>query len=202
MNIMFNIDKKYMKVYTGGVVMNNKKGKEGRESKETKNKCERVCNSNVGVSEKMLREQFLDERILGLKELRDNISSVFETVVKSYRDVLVGNAKKGGETVSIIATELLTELLEPYKFNTVVQFDEATKQYEVIIDEINAAGSGETKEEAIEVTIDNVLALTEDYFDDIDLYMRIESQRRYYPYFMKIKHCKDREELIRVLNLQ
>jgi len=110
--------------------------------------------------------------------------------------------QRKGETVSIIATELLTELLEPYKFNTVVQFDEATKQYEVIIDEINAAGSGETKEEAIEVTIDNVLALTEDYFDDIDLYMRIESQRRYYPYFMKIKHCKDREELIRVLNLQ
>lgn len=95
----------------------------------------------------------------------------------------------------------MTELLEPYKFNTIIQYDEATNQYEVIIDEINAAGSGETKEEAIEITLDNVLALAEDYFEDIELYMRIETQRKYYPYFMKIKHCKDREELAKVLNL-
>ena len=143
----------------------------------------------------------LDEKVIGLRELRDNLSSVFEKVVRNYRDALVGNAKKGGETATLTSTSLLTELLEPYKFNTVVQFDEATKQYEVIIDEINAAGSGGTKEEAIEVAIDNVLALTEDYFEDIELYMRIESQRKYYPYFMKIKYCKNREELIKVLNL-
>jgi len=150
------------------------------------------------VCKKMM---LLDEKVIGLRELRDNISSVFEKVVRNYRDALVGNAKKGGETATLISTSLLTELLEPYKFNTVVQFDEATKQYEVIIDEINAAGSGGTKEEAIEVAIDNVLALTEDYFEDIELYMRIESQRKYYPYFMKIKYCKNREELIKVLNL-
>lgn len=44
-----------------------------------------------------------------------------------------------------------------------LQFDDATKQYEIIIDEIGAFGSGITMEEAIDVTLDNVLALTEDF---------------------------------------
>lgn len=179
-----------------------KEKKEDRVIKERKSsKREKVCNSKRGINVEMLREQLVADRVIGLKELRDNISNVFESVVKNYQDVVVGNAKKGGETVSIIATGLLTELLEPYKFNTIIQYDEATNQYEVIIDEINAAGSGETKEEAIEITLDNVLALAEDYFEDIELYMRIDTQRKYYPYFMKIKHCKDREELAKVLNL-
>lgn len=179
-----------------------KEKKEGREIKERKkSKRENVCNLKRGVRVEMLREQLFQDRIIGLKELRDDISNVYENVVKSYRDVVVGNVKKGGETASIIATWLLTELLEPYKFNTIIQYDEATNQYEVIIDEINAAGSGDTKEEAIEIALDNILALTEDYFEDIELYMRIESQKKYYPYFMKIKHCKDREELAKVLDL-
>jgi len=85
--------------------------------------------------------------------------------------------------------------------NSIIKFDEATNQYEIVIDEINAAGSGSTKEEAIDVTIDNVLALTEDFFEDIDLYMRMDQYRKQYPYFMKIKKCKDRDELAKLLGL-
>lgn len=147
------------------------------------------------------QNQLIGGNVVGLKELRDNISTVFESAINNFQEVLIGNTKKGGNTASIISTWLLTELLESYKFNPLVKFDEDTKQYEITIDEINATGSGISKEDAIEVTLDNVLALTEDFFDEIELYMRMEAYKKHYPYFMRIKHCKNKEELAKVLDL-
>ena len=109
--------------------------------------------------------------------------------------------KKGGPTVSIISTDLLKDILEKYEFNPEITYDGETKQHEICLKEINAYGSGDTKEEAIRIVLDNVMALTEDFFEDIELYMRMDPQKKQYPYFMRISYCKTESELLRVLNL-
>ena len=140
-------------------------------------------------------------KIIGLKDLRNNISDIIFKVINNFQVVLTGNVKKGGPTVSIISTDLLEDILEKYEFNPEITFDEETKQHEICLKEINAFGSGDTKEEATRIILDNIMALTEDFFEDIELYMRIDPPKKQYPYFMRISHCKTESELLEVLNL-
>lgn len=146
-------------------------------------------------------DTMFEKRILGLRDLRSNLSEVMGKAINSFEEILSGNVKKGGETASIISTKLLTEILEAYKFNPTISFDEATNQYEVAIDEIGIYGSGDTKEEAIEVAVDLVIDSTNDYFDNRELYMRIPDMREKFPYYLRISHCSNIEELLEVLNL-
>ncbi|KUO75482.1 MAG: hypothetical protein APF77_22725 [Clostridia bacterium BRH_c25] len=140
-------------------------------------------------------------KVIGLKDFRNNVSDIIFKVINNFQEVLTGNAKKGGPTVSIIATDLLEDILKKYEFNPEVTFDEETKQHEICIKEINAFGSGDSEEEAIQIMLDNVMALMEDFFEDIELYMRMDPQKKQYPYFMRISHCKTESELLKVLNL-
>ena len=140
-------------------------------------------------------------KIIGLKDFRNNVSDIIFKVINNFQVVLTGNVKKGGPTVSIISTDLLKDILEKYEFNPEITYDGETKQHEICLKEINAFGSGDTKEEAIRIILDNVMTLTEDFFEDIELYMRMDPQKKQYPYFMRISHCKNESELLKVLNL-
>lgn len=146
-------------------------------------------------------DTMFEKRILGLRDLRSNLSEVIGKAINSFEEILSGNAKTGGDTASIISTKLLTEILEVYKFNPTIDFDEVTEQYEVAIDEIGIYGSGDTKEEAIEVTVDLVIDSTNDYFQNKELYMRIPDMREKFPYYLRISHCNSIEDLLEVLNL-
>ena len=116
--------------------------------------------------------------IMGIADLRKDLSSVIDNAIERFQEAVAGNVKKGGKTVTIISTELLDILLGCYQFSPSLSYDDSTQQYEVIIPEIDASGFGETKQDAIEVLLDNIVSLTEDYFDDIELYVRIEKYKK------------------------
>lgn len=146
--------------------------------------------------------EMIGGNVLGLRKFRENVSTIFDKVVNNFSDALVGNNKKGGKTVSILNTEVLCNLLDTFDFSPKVTFDSKTEQYEIFIDEINANGFGETKEEAIKITIDNILALSDDYFKNIDLYYRMNDYKKIYGYFLRIKYCKNNiDKLIEILHL-
>lgn len=71
-------------------------------------------------------------------------------------------------------------------FNTELSFDEATNQYQCIISELNTGGGGDTEDDAIEIALDNVIALMEDFFEDIELYRKVlnnfKEKEKYYLY--------------------
>lgn len=180
------------------IIVNRNSITEGVKYKESVN--EKLVNLERG-NNKLNNILIKDNEILGIKELRNNISDIFSKAINNFQEILTGNAKKGGKTISILSTDLLDEILELYKFNTIIDFDEATRQYEINIPEIDTQGSGDTKEEAIEIALDNAMALTEDYFEELQLYMHMENTKKQYPYFLRIKHCKNRSELIDMLNL-
>ena len=175
--------------------------------RETIIKKEGSRGGNKGESRPLIKGGFINVeniggmKIIGLKDFRNNVSDIVFKVINNFQVVLTGNVKKGGPTVSIISTDLLEDILEKYEFNPEITYDEETKQHEIHLKEINAFGSGDTKEEAIKIVLDNVIALTEDFFEDIELYMRMDPQKKQYPYFMRISHCKNESELLKVLNL-
>ncbi|MDI6602464.1 MAG: hypothetical protein QME46_11920 [Thermoanaerobacteraceae bacterium] len=142
-----------------------------------------------------------NRNVIGLRELRRNISELFHFSVYNFKDFLIGNTKKGGKTVTLISTDLLNDLLENYKFNTEIKFDKGTNQYEAIVDVVDASGCGDTKEEAINMLLDNIIDLCDDYFDNIELYLRVPNTKKQYPYYMRIKNCRNRAELIKILGL-
>jgi len=148
-------------------------------------------------------DKLFDNEVIGTKALRSNLTSYLSKAVNNLQEVLTGNtAVKEAKTVSIIATELLEEVLEAYKFNTSIGKDQETGLYEITVTEIDAAACGQTREEAIEILIDNIVALTEDYEENIELYKQIANTRKMLPYYWRIKHCKDKAELIKVLGLE
>lgn len=143
------------------------------------------------------------KEIIGYRELRENISHVFESVTNNYKVVFSGNAKKvnNGKTAAIISTNMLNEILTAYKFDTTINFDDKTGQWAVAIDEIGIYNNGFGKEETVNEIVDQVVAATEDYFENADLNARIPEMKKMYPYFLRISQCQGRDELIEVLGL-
>ncbi|HOJ09552.1 MAG TPA: hypothetical protein PK733_03055 [Clostridiales bacterium] len=153
--------------------------------------------------DKMIRvsNELFSRDIMGVADLRKDLSSVMDNAIDRFQEVVTGNVKKGGKTATIISTELLDLLLGCYQFNPLISYDNPTQQYEVLVPEIGASGFGETKQDAIDVLLDNIVNLTEDYFDDIELYIRIEKYKKQYPYYLKLKGCVDKNQLLKVLGL-
>lgn len=158
-----------------------------------------VGNMNVAEASSGLFEK----DIIGFRELRSKISEVIDNVTTKFNVVISGNVKKSYDTntVAIISTKILNDILSAYRFNTEVKKDEATGQFEAIQNEIRVYGCGDTKEEAIDQLIDLVVDSTDDYFENVEVYARIPEMRAKYPYFLRINQCRDKEELLKVLNL-
>lgn len=143
-----------------------------------------------------------DKRIIGFTDLRNNLSSIIDKVINQNQEMLSGNVKKSyGETVSIIPTKLLDEILDIYEFKPEINYDENTGQYEILVKEIEAEGFGDTLKEAIETLMDNVIALVDDYFEDLNKYIIFDKYKKQYPYYMKLKHCNSEKEMLKVLNI-
>ena len=82
--------------------------------------------------------------------------------------------------------------------NIIISFDEDTNQYEAIFNKFNIAGCGDTKDEALKMVLENILDLKDDFFENIELYMKINEMKSKYDFFLKIKNCKTTDELIAI----
>lgn len=148
-------------------------------------------------------DKLFTNEIVGMRTLRGNLSECISKAINNFHEIITANAAvKGSKTASIMSTEMLKIMLDScIKFNTLIAFDEATNQYVVSVPELDADGQGNTREEAIEVLLDNIITLTEDYFENIELYLRIENSKKMLPYFERIRHCENMDDMSRVLGL-
>jgi len=124
-------------------------------------------------------------------------------VIYQNKQITIRNAKKGGQTATLISTNNLLNILTVYKFDTKISYDEETNQWEIINSNIYASGCGDTQDEAIEIFLDNVIDLTTEYFDNIDLYLKVENTKEQYPYYLKlINSLENKNNLLEILNLK
>lgn len=151
----------------------------------------------------IMPEKLFENEVVGIKAFRSNLTCYVAKALNNFQEVLAGNtAVKGGKTVSLIPTELFEEVLEVYKFNPIVNFDKETGIYGIIVEEIGALASGETMEKTIGILVDNVVMLTEDYFEKLEFYKGITNMRKMLPYYLRIKHCTTVGKLMNVLGLE
>lgn len=167
----------------------------------TKNKAE--CAARGVRSMKAIQaDRSLFNNVIGFRELRSKISEVIENVITGYNVVISGNIKKNStKTAAIISTKILEDILNVYRFNPVINFDSETNQYEVILNEISIYAYGDTREEAIDMAIDMAIDITEDYFNNAEMYARIAGEKAKYPYFLRIRNCSNIDEVKKVLGL-
>ncbi|MFO7612989.1 MAG: hypothetical protein R6W99_11025 [Clostridia bacterium] len=146
--------------------------------------------------------ELFQESVIGFRELRNNISEVFENVIYNYKIIESSNKKRrNSDSAVILAAKLLDGILYAYAFNPVVQHDTQTGLQKIVLREIDIYGSGETEEDAAASLLNEVIKATVEYFRDIDLNMRIYQQKIKLPYFLKIKQCKTLRELEDLLSL-
>jgi hypothetical protein len=139
---------------------------------------------------------------IGTRELRQNLSSVLDSVVREYRVVYAGNRVRGGPMAAILPADVLAQLVAPFTFAPKVGFDEESRQYYARVPEIMADGVGDAPEDTLEVLLDNVETLIAEFFARADVYMRYPEYRTMYPYYLKLSMASDRAALARVLGLE
>ena len=142
------------------------------------------------------------DTVIGFRELRNNISEVFESVIHNYRIVESTNKKRRqSDSAVILAAKLLDGILYAYTFNPVVQRDTQTGLQKITLNEIDIYGRGKTKDDAAANLLIAVINSTVEYFNNIDLNMRIYQQKIKLPYFLRIRQCKTTDSLKNLLSL-
>ncbi|MBN1624697.1 MAG: hypothetical protein JXN10_04085 [Clostridia bacterium] len=142
------------------------------------------------------------DTVIGFRELRNNISEVFDNVIYNFDIVKSTNKKKRhSDSAVILAAKLLDGILYAYTFKPVVQCDTQTGLQKITLNEIDVVGSGETKEDAAASLLEAVQSSTVEYFSNIDLNIRLDEQKKKLPYYLKIRQCQTLQDLEDLLSL-
>jgi predicted RNase H-like HicB family nuclease len=124
--------------------------------------------------------------IIGSTDLRRDLSDFLSQTINKKRVFLVGRLHRQADTAILMPTEMLVGLLSDVKFDSSVIYDEDTKQYVASIRELNADGVGATREDAVEMALDNVEALLDDFLSSTDKYLSFAKLREHVPYYLKL----------------
>lgn len=131
---------------------------------------------------------------------KQEFPSVFSKALKGFEIITANQKSKKRETVSIISTKLLEDMIEnAYKFNPVIEEDEEGYGYTVALDEVMIFGDGDNLEEAFYDLADNLVDYTVMYLEKPDFYMQIENRENHYPYLRRIAKCSNKDEVLEAI---
>jgi hypothetical protein len=134
-----------------------------------------------------------------INESRNAFTKIFAKVA-SGDVVLCQNGKKfDDKRVLLISDYAAEEILSHFTFNPEITYNEEQKVYEGVIQEIGIATFIESRDQLIEDLIDMCEMFVESYFEDIALSFKFENHRKKYPYALRLKRCKDRDEIRKVV---
>lgn len=141
------------------------------------------------------------EKMVGLRDFRANFAGYMDKVLRQKQVIQVSNKFRPQETATVIDTRLLDLLTADYRFNSQVYLDGPTNQWVAAIDQFNADGVGDTREEAIEMALDNIEALVEDFFENLDYYLKNPKYQKQLPYYLRLNLSQSRDQMRKILNL-
>jgi hypothetical protein len=150
----------------------------------------------------MINDKNSLNKIVGTRELRAKLSSFLDSVINNGTEITTGHIKKkNSETASILPTQILIAMLkDAYAFNLIIEFDKETQQYSAGIDELKIYTVSDTIENVKADIVDLVIDATDEYFQNIGLYIKIPDYKKMYPYFLLIRHCTSTNEVINLIN--
>jgi predicted RNase H-like HicB family nuclease len=144
----------------------------------------------------------IENRLIGIKEFRSNLSDCLNQVIHKKKMILVGNQFRPTETATVIATDTLEALASHFVFTSTVHYDEETKQYVAAVEQFNADGVGDTAEEAIEMALDNIEIAIESFFEKAEIFLKFKKYADLYPYYLRAALAGSRDRLAQMLNFK
>jgi predicted RNase H-like HicB family nuclease len=140
--------------------------------------------------------------LIGTRDFRNNLADYLKQVYDKNQVLRVGKSNRPEESAMVVSSAILGKLVENATFHTEIYFDKETNQYVAAVAEFNGDGVGDTRQEAIEMALDNVESLVEGFFSDVDWYLRSPKHRQLLPQYIKLKLAESREQFTDILGLQ
>ena len=141
----------------------------------------------------LFKEKSISAAKQNLPDIIREASAGYETITRNFK-----SSKE--VKVSIISTEIFEEILDKgYKFNPLIEEDESSKGYTVILNELLIHGDGSTILEALRDLAENVMDYASDYLRRVDFFRQIENRKSHYPYLRRIAKYDDIQKVMEVL---
>lgn len=135
----------------------------------------------------MLKEMRFTEARQQLTTVLDEVQSLLPSIIK---------ARKKTETDTLLITKnMFQDLLSMYKFKTEF-LDEEEGAFSCWIEPLDLYGYGETKEEALNDLINEVLEYSKEFLENRSLFLNTPNRKGHLPYVLRILLSDSRNEVI------
>lgn len=128
----------------------------------------------------------LNECVVGSRDFRNNLSEFLDQAINKKRVFLVGRLHRPTETATLMPTQMLESLVSETRFDSSITYDEETEQYVASVKGFNADGVGATPEEAVEMALDNMESLLDDFLSNTDRYLSFARLREHLPHYLRL----------------
>lgn len=137
--------------------------------------------------------------IAGMKftEARNKLTNVIDRV-QSFTPVVIQPRKESEEYTFLLKQALVIQLLTAYKFDLKLA-DEEEGSYAFWLEPFDLYGYGETREEALNSLVEDVLTYVEDYLANPVRYFNAPNRRHHLPFVLKVTMCNNAEEVKHML---
>jgi antitoxin YefM len=128
--------------------------------------------------------------VLNATEVRRDWSSWIDRVVREKPSVV----KRTHDYFVGISVEHLSKLLEPYKFELELDYEEdgsvvaSLTGFDLVV-------AAQTENEARKALANELVEYAQDYFAEFDLYYRTPNRQEHFPYLLKVLLMSDTSEI-------
>jgi antitoxin YefM len=128
--------------------------------------------------------------VLNATEVRRDWSSWIDRVVREKPSVV----KRTHDYFVGISVEHLSKLLEPYKFELELDYEEdgsvvaSLTGFDLVV-------AAQTENEARKAIANELVEYAQDYFAEFDLYYRAPNRQEHFPYLLKVLLMSDASEI-------
>lgn len=134
-----------------------------------------------------------------IAEFRKDLRRLMDAALTGREIICLDAKSKDRQTCSLIKTNLLLDMLKAYSFHPEVHYDEETKTHNIHLDELKLYAYADTPEEAKEQIIDLAIDYAKDYINRLELFLNVPDRKTHYPCVIRLAHCKDREEVKKLI---
>jgi antitoxin YefM len=134
---------------------------------------------------------------LTFTDARRELTSVIDRVQRMV-PVVIRPRKQSEENTFILNETMVRIFLSQYTFNLSL-IDEEEGSYGYWLDNLDIYGYGETKEEALDSLVEELIIYAKQYTDNPSRYIDAPNRRVHLPYVMRVMVCNDAEEVKRLL---
>ncbi len=140
-------------------------------------------------------------KTVNVSQARANFRDIFHTAVRSHQPVVISRGDSREETMVVLAQEDLKRMLAAFLFQLKTSYDEKNQVWVADLGDTAGDGlghlwaTGETKEEALNELVHDLIDYAKEYFDRADLFLRAPNRAHHAPWLLRVLFCENDGEV-------